>query len=80
MLYIFKNGTSKPVVDMLMDEMQILNMDKAKLMLMQNSGKFSYAYTCLKMKMEDCEERIANYKKMLGESNQTVGDFKPETL
>ncbi len=80
MLYICQNKKTLPVVDMLLDELQIYNMNKAKINMLAMAKKFNAEYNELTLRCQNAEVRIANYKKMLGESNMTVGDFKPETL
>jgi len=74
MLYLKIKDKCIPVVDMMMDELQIINFDKAKLNMMMGARQFNSAYQELKTKIEEAEMRVANYRRMLAAHNETVGD------
>ena len=79
MLYIKCNGQAKPVVDLLMEEVTSLNQYKFRIGIMIAEKRFNSVYNELDMVIQDCEERIENYKRMLNEHNQTVGQWNNQT-
>jgi len=76
MLYVKESSTGKatPVVDMLMEEQERYNINRSKLNMMAIERKFDSHYQNLKVRLEDSEERINNYKRILAAHNETVGN------
>jgi len=76
MLYVKETSTGKstPVVDMLMEETERYNTNRAKLNMMNMERKFDSHYQDLKERIEDSEARINNYKRILAMHQETVGN------